>query len=364
MGSPDYHVTISTQTEDARWDAFVASVPDGDHVQTGLWANVKAYQGWHSLRVVISHNGTILGGAQMLLRPLRPFGNIGYVTRGPILNAPDERLGELILQELQNLTRRHHIHYLVLQPPCHDTTFIPLLPQWGFRPGHTAVAPTASVLIDLHQDIGAIQEQMHRKTRYNIRRSAKMGVTVREGTEADLAVFYQLLQATGQRQGFVTYPEAYFRHMWQVLAPCGHLQLFIAEYEGEAVATYLVVSFGQVVVSKKSGWSGRYGNLKPNEILRWEAIHWAKMHGYHYYDMGGIDPLIAQELLDGHPLTSDMQQSPSGFKLRSGGAVTLFPGPYDYIANPSLRWGYHRVFPLLSRLSIVQTLLNQLVKAH
>jgi peptidoglycan pentaglycine glycine transferase (the first glycine) len=77
---------------------------------------------------------------------------------------------------------------------------------------------------------------MHRKVRQNIRRGLKRGITVRKGTEADLPEFYQLLQATSQRQGFVPYPEAYFQHMWRVLAPCSYLHLFLAEYDGEAVS--------------------------------------------------------------------------------------------------------------------------------
>jgi hypothetical protein len=43
--SVDYEVKTSDVTQDPAWDAFLAAVPGGHHVQTGLWSQVKALIG-------------------------------------------------------------------------------------------------------------------------------------------------------------------------------------------------------------------------------------------------------------------------------------------------------------------------------
>src|SRR5256885_17249699 len=63
----------------------------------------------------------------------------------------------------------------------------------------------------------------------SIRLGMRRGVVVRQGTETDLGMFYRLLVVTGKRHHFSSYSESYFSHMWRVLNPGVHIQLFIAE---------------------------------------------------------------------------------------------------------------------------------------
>ena len=80
----DYQLRVAHETEDPAWDTFLAETPGGHHVQTSLWAQVRAAAGWRAVRVVARRGDGIVAGAQVLIRPLPLVGAIGYVPRGPL----------------------------------------------------------------------------------------------------------------------------------------------------------------------------------------------------------------------------------------------------------------------------------------
>lgn len=355
-----YQVYVSDETEDPEWDTFLAQNPGGHHVQTSLWAQVKAVLGWRAVRIIARQNGQIIGGAQILIRSIPLIGAIGYVTRGPVLALDDLRLAHQVIDELHTVAQAQGIRYLVVQPPCNGEALARELPGWGFQPSPIAVGTTATVVIDLSRDLEAILAQMKPRTRYNVRLGPRKGITVREGTESDLPTYYRLLVATSQRQNFAPYPEKYFAAMWRVFSPHGYVRLFLADHEGEPVSALLAIPFGDTLINKLAVWSGRHGDCRPNELLQWTAITWAKSHGYRYYDFEGIDPQAAREILNGNPLPDALSQSTTSFKLGFGGQVVLYPGAYEYVYNPVLRWTYSAVFPKIASLPVAKKAVNRL----
>ena len=339
-----YDIRLSDEAEDPAWDAFLAGTPGGDHAQTSLWAQVKALLGWRAARVVVTRGARIVAGAQLLLRPLPFAGAIGYVPRGPLVASDDPALTHLVLDALRRLTRVHRVQYLVVQPPFNGEALADQLPAWGFRPTVIEPQPAHAVLVELSKDLDDILAQMGGKTRYNIRLGQRKGITVREGTEADLDAFYRLLVATGQRQKFSVPPEDYFAEMWRILSPRGYIGLFLAEYEAEPVSAALVIPFGDTVTYKRGAWSGHHGSRHPNEVMHWMAIRWAKARGYRYYDFEGIDPKVAQAIVHGDPIPDSPTRTVTSFKLGFGAQVALTPGNYDYVPNPWLRWAYTTAF--------------------
>jgi lipid II:glycine glycyltransferase (peptidoglycan interpeptide bridge formation enzyme) len=328
-------------------------------VQSSLWAQVKAVLGWRATRIVVMGGEDIVAGAQILMRPLPLAGVIGYVPKGPLFAYDDPVLAQLVFDELRQVAKAHRIQYLVVQPSGNGETEADQMSNWGFKPCSMEQWPTATVAIDLAKDLDVIMTEMKSKTRYNIRLGERQEITVREAAERDLPTFHRMLRATGQRQQFDPYPLEYFSEMWRMLEPPGYLKLFIAEYQGEALSALLAVPFGDTVIYKKGGWSGRHGKLRPNEVMHWTAIKWAKAQGYRYYDFEGIDPKVARALLKGAALPDSATQTLNRFKLGFGGQVTLLPGVYCYVHNPFLRLTYNTLFTRIEDWSITQNTINR-----
>ncbi len=66
----------------------------------------------------------------------------------------------------------------------------------------------------------------------------------------------------------------------------------------------------------------------------------------------------ANALLRGRRLPEEIRQTPAYFKLGFGGQVTLFPGPYDYVSNPALRWSYNTFYPFVARSPMMSKVMN------
>lgn len=354
-----YAVQVSESTEDPEWDTFVAAHPGGDHAQTSLWACLKAMQGGAAMRILIREGRQVVAGAQLLLRRVS-ISQIGYVPKGPLFAADDPELLELMMEQLREVARRYRLQYLAVQPANSNTQLVELLTNWKYVPTPLEVASTATTRINLTADHDAILSAMNRDTRYGIRRSGRDGVTVREGTFEDLPTFYHLLMNTSDRQRFHTYELLYHEEMWRLFAPPGYLKLFIAEYEGKPTSAATMMTFGDTVVGKQRGWSGEYSNHHPNQALDWAMIQWAKAAGYCYFDMGGFNRQVAQQLLAGEPLPEEYHQSPLSYKLGYGGEIVLFPECYAYIPNPVLRAAFRLATSTLANWPLVKRTLNHL----
>lgn len=350
----------SEALEDVAWDDFLVRLPAGHHVQTSLWAQVKASLGWRFARVVATRDEHIVGGAQLLFRKVPVAGWVGYVPKGPVFSQAEQPVCRAVVEEILQAARSRHVRYLIVQPAENTRTLTKTLHSAGFHPSTVEAAPTASVIVDLQPSLDQLLARMKPNTRYNIRLAERRGVRVRKGRAADLPIFHALLAATGERQGFSAYDLAYFQELWRAFADRGWVTLFVAETASEVVSATLAVAFGNTVVNKLSVWSGRFGSHKPNEALQWAVMQWAKKQGYRYYDLEGIERSAARAILQGESPAETEIDSVSHFKLRFGGDVVLYPAGYEHVYNPFTRWAYTAVYPRISDLAVVRQSLNRL----
>jgi hypothetical protein len=332
---------VSSGPQDAAWDDFVARCPGGHHEQTSRWAQVKACYGWESMRVLRSRDGQIVAGAQVLVRPFSRWGRIGYVTRGPLVSDP--ALVPAVVHDLHAAARRARLTYLAVVPPYNGHAFVPAFEALGFWRKPDVIPPsglmTATLLLDLTDELDSMLARMRRKTRQHLRRGQREGVVVREGVERDVETFRELMWALCLRRGTSPSPPQrdFFANVWKFLHPAGLVKLFVAELGGQPVSALLTFAFGDAVRAWKIGWAGDHGDQSPNEVVYWEAIRWAKRQGYRLFDFVWIEDDLARTLLRGDPVRWDVADGMSFFKVGFGGVPTLLPAPCCNFYNPMLR---------------------------
>jgi lipid II:glycine glycyltransferase (peptidoglycan interpeptide bridge formation enzyme) len=348
-GPSRYRVVASQEPSDLEWDHFVAAAVGGAYQQSSMWAEIKATLGWRCARLVLRGPEGIVAGCQVLLRPVPWLGAIAYVPRGPLVAGHDPRALEFLLEALDELALQERILYLKLQPPPGRGDIAAALPARGFVSSELEIAPTVTVRVDLRRSPEALLGAMRRNARTNIRKAQRLGVRIREGGEPDLGAFTRLVEATARRQGFSAHPPAYYERIWRTFAARGHARLLVAEHDGVALSSNLLLGYGDSTVYKAGGWSGARGNIRPNELLHWTGMQWGRARGHRYYDFEGVERSIGQALLSEHPpdLTTD---GVTTFKLGFGGEVTAFPGTYDRAYRP-LAGALRRVAPRLDRLT-------------
>lgn len=337
MAREKYQVEYSEKAEDQEWDRFLASTPESHHVQTSLWAQVQASEGWRSVRIILRQSATVVAGAQLLMRRWPLIGAIGHITHGPIIAVDDEEIKARMIESLKRAVREYRVQYLFVQPPHNATALARELYKHNFTSSYSSTVLGATLVINLYEGLDSIRAEMKSKTRYNARHGQRKGIVVREGGEEDLTIFCHLLEETGERQNFASSSQAYFRKMWRTFKSPNGIKLLLAEYDGEVISAFLYLTFGDRFIYKRGAWNGKYGKYHPNEVLHWKAIEMAKADGYHYYDFDGIERAAAEAHLRGDKLPPQLSKGVTVFKLGFGGQPWLLPESVQYIQNPIYR---------------------------
>jgi lipid II:glycine glycyltransferase (peptidoglycan interpeptide bridge formation enzyme) len=349
-GSTEMALSFEGDRGQAEWDAFVASADDGHHAQSSTWADVKGVLGWRGTRVVVREGGEIVGGAQVLVRDVGPFGRVGTSAHGPLLARRDPRLVDLIHDGLLELARGERIRYLKVQPPVDSVHLAPELRDRGWTPSALSAAPSATVRVDLRASEDEILARMQASTRKKIRQAERRGLRLREGGSDDFPAYHRVIEATSQRHGFMPYPARYYEMLWEAFAECEGTCLMLAELDGTVLSATLAIAFNHGATTKMGGWSGERSRVRPNEAMHFAAMRWAKRIGARYYDFDGIDRETAIAALSEGELPEDAQSSGAGFKLGFGGDVVLFPETLDIGPGRLLRPLVRLSAPHLTRI--------------
>lgn len=341
-------VSVSTVIQDAEWDAFVDTAPGGGHLQTSRWAQIKARSGWQGLRLRLSHDGTILGGCQLLVRRSQ-WGTIGYCPRGPLARDRDEAVISAVLDALEALALREKFLYLKVQPPPGAAATESLLLERGFVVSAYPSAQVATVRVDVQRDPAEVLAAMRpRRARY-IRRGERIGVTVRAVGRDGLPAFGVLLDQSRARKGasFSPYSVDVYGEMLRLFGE-PRAQLFLAEHNGEVISATFTIAYGDTVVDLMSAWSGRHTNLHVNELMHWRGMQWARDNGYRYFDFDGIQESVARAMLAGARVPEEGIGGNTAYKLGMGGDVVVFPSAYDRSFHPLLVWPTRILAPRLN----------------
>jgi peptidoglycan pentaglycine glycine transferase (the first glycine) len=207
-------------------------------------------------------------------------------------------------------------------------------------PGPNPIQPARSVKIDLLDDQSLI-DQMHPKTRYNVRLAARRGVVTRiaEQPEDSVAQFYDMLQDTASRNEFVVHAVDYYREFLRTFAD--DACLLFAEIDGTPVAGSIAAVFGEEGIYMYGASSTQQRAHGAAFLLQHEAMRWARSRGARRYDLWGIPEYDPESSVNesGDRLAASTGNDRRGlyeFKTRFGGTIVRYPPPLERVYHPLL----------------------------
>ncbi len=331
------HILRSDQSpglKDVRWDAFVASHPQGHLLQLSQWGALKARFGWQAVRLALETDGQLRAGAQVLFRHLPLGRTLAYVPKGPVMDFTDDAAAQL-WPAVHALARSRRAIWLKVEPEWPDDPALATrLFGWGFRPSPQTIQPRRTMWVDLAADGDAILAGMKSKTRYNVRLASRKGVQVRRGTLDDFDAFYALMQSTSARDGFPVHSREYYHTAYRLFVPAGMARLFLAFYEGELLGALMAFACDEKAWYFYGASSDRHRNRMPNHLLQWEAMKWAKAQGCTAYDLWGIPDEDEATLEAQFAERRDGLWGVYRFKRGFGGRVQRYVGAYDAVYSP------------------------------
>lgn len=165
--------------------------------------------------------------------------------------------------------------------------------------------------------------------RNRIRKASKKGVAVKICSKDKIDDFCELMNQTGQRDGFNVRPKSYFLNILKFLGD--DARLYMAYYNGKPVAGAIAIRSSFNVMKYQYGASSNANrNLYASYLIQWEMIKWGKECGCKVYDFGGISGDFTNK--------SNPHYGLYRFKQGFGGYSKEFVGEFDFVINKSV---YH-----------------------
>ena len=292
------HLRAWTVTNADRWNAFVEGAAYRSFLQLWEWGELRRQFGWRPLRIAVGESeDRPLAGAQILVRPVPMIGwALGYAPRGPIGRMDDPSIRGRLMLAIGRVARRERIATLKVDPevgPMEPYGDALARPPW--RPSRK-VQPPSTRVIDLRCSEDELLAGLKRKHRQSVNRAVRAGVSVEsldalapraEVSEA-LAAFHRIHDLTGHRTGFVARAPHYYRRVWDLFAPAGHVRLYFAHLDGQPVATLFHFVCGDRVATVYGGMTEAGAATRANYLLRWEAMRQFRQEGFAAYDLWGL----------------------------------------------------------------------------
>jgi lipid II:glycine glycyltransferase (peptidoglycan interpeptide bridge formation enzyme) len=311
-------------------------------LQSFEWGEFRKKTGIKVIRKGIFQDNKLIDGFSITIHPIpyTPF-TIGYV---PKCNYPEEEM----LEELNRIGKIEKCIFIQLEPnvieKIFDSKSNELVKENKNKniTSHPNIVDSAhplftkfTFMLDLTKTEEELRNNMHSKTRYNIKVAKKHGVKITESDNFD--VYWRLMKETTSRQKFYAHTKRYHRLMWDTLHSNSNdlkAHLLIASHENiENKTTYDLVAwilfeFKDTLYYPYGASSTQFRNLMASNLMMWEVIEFGKKHGLKKFDMWGS--------LGTNPDTKDSWYGFHRLKLGYSPELIEFIGSYDLIMNNSL----------------------------
>ena len=127
--------------------------------------------------------------------------------------------------------------------------------------------------------------------RRNIKKAQKQGINIKISNSINsLEKFCRLNCITRKKHGLPPQPDKFFKKIHQHLLIQNHGFIALALVDQKVIAGALYLQFGKSALFKYGASHPDYLNLRPNNLVMWEAIQKLAGEGFHTMSLGRTDP--------------------------------------------------------------------------
>lgn len=312
--------------ESGVWDEIVHDL-GGHPLQLWGWGELKSAHNWSAHRVICvdDSDNTVVGGAQILVRPLPGvFKRICYIPRGPVWRDGEERG---VLSAITRYVKQYLPGVVLTIEPDTDSLVLPE----GWRVSKNTILIPRTLILDLDNDESALLGAMTKKTRQYIRKSEREGLVVRQvKRQDDIRACLDIYRQTAERAKFPLHNDQYYYDVHEKL---GESSVIFATYEGDKPIAFVWLAVSATTSFELYGGMNERGQqLRANYMLKWHSIRTCKEWGIGRYDMNGL-----------------LNDGVSTFKQGFASHEDMLVGTYDYPLS-SLYALWARGLPLAKKI--------------
>lgn len=319
-------------------------------IQSWEWGEFRKSLGIPVLRYGLFKNGKLVNTFQLTLHKI-PFTKkyVGYLPKGPF---PNSDLADALLK----IAKEYNCAFIKIEPNIRSKEL--RVQSSGvdrrFLPSPKSLFTKYNFILDLTKSEEDLLENMHPKTRYNIRLAQRKGVKIEERTDNEaFKIYIKLYFETTKRQGYHGHNEYYHKKVWETLKNAGMARLLITSYKSQTTNNYLtawlLLNFNDTLYYPYGGSSDKYREVMASNLVAWEAIKLGKRLGLKKFDMWGA--------LGPNPDPKDPFIGFHRFKAGYGGELVEYIGTFDLVLDYPLYW----IFTAIDKLTPLKVFLLKLL---
>ena len=266
-------------TEIPDWDSQLLQTGKIDFFHSSSWARVLKESYWYSPLYFASYEN----GRLILSLPLMEVRSLLTGRRGCCLPFTDQCVPffldrKILCESIDRcieLGKQAGWKYVDLRATAF---FVDARPAWSEYFDH---------VISLSRDESALFSQLAPSNRRNIKRATHKALSVDIGESWDDVIsFCRLNNLTRKRHGLPPQPSRFFEKLFEHVISPGHGMVISARYRKKVIASSIYFHFGKRAVFKYGASELSYLNLRPNNLIMWEAIKWYRDREFEILSLG------------------------------------------------------------------------------
>jgi hypothetical protein len=213
-------------------------------------------------------------------------------------------------------------------------------------------------LLDVRGDLPAVRKRMNDSFKAAINQSERSGVVVKRCEKEELKKFFHL-HLNVRRRKYRIFPQPYrfFEIIWQQYMDNGKGVLLGAyDQKGRFIGGNVYLVCGNTLYYKFNTSLQDALMLRPNNLLFWEGIKYAKERGLEYLDLGssgahqkGLILFKEHAGAQSHDIRH-YGYTPPGYKFSTKRILKIFTTVFTWPWMPDfmVKWGSHIIYPYLA----------------
>ena len=234
--------------EDKIHDEFLIGHNKEHFMQTSTWGHIKSLGAW-DYEIVGLYKNDLLCASTMLLRRRMPIINkmLYYAPRGFIIDFNDQELINVFTKHLKKYLKNNKCCYMIVDP---DIPFVekdmngnilqenPMIIDKmikagylhrGFTEGFDGTQPRYTFRLPLKKSQEDLFIRFNKVTRQRIIKAKKAGVYAYQSDDID--TFYNIINDTAERDGFIESPKEYYERVYKYLKEKNMGRLYHSKYD-------------------------------------------------------------------------------------------------------------------------------------
>ncbi len=310
------------------WIKIFKEYPEANFLQSPLWAETNRIIGHKLVVRTFDDKALFLGIIKNARR-----GRYLEIPGGPLVNWQNRKLVKKMFENIIEEAKKEKCVFVRFRPQLYKTLdnekYISMLKQEikgiDLRDAPMHLHAQNTILLDLSNSEDELLMSMRRQTRYEVRRSEKLGLKVIEdSSEKAFKEFHSVQSETAKRQNFIPPSEKELFAEREAFSP-NNIKLYkVTDSENQPIAYGLILIYGKEAEYFEAASTELNRKLPGAYALLWKAIKELKSMNVERFNLWGIAPPGVE---------NHRYSGVTTFKTGFGGKVIEFIPAKDIIIN-------------------------------